>query len=311
MSFVPTSGLDWGSGVGPFPGTVTPVAAISILNARAGTPGFVLEEMPDSPEIERGEQATIRHSFKCDWETGKTLLAGIGRGTIFQDSYGNLTKCISSRLKRERGGVIHAVFEVISEGLSFDNPPDEFTIESFDDNPALEKHPRYADMTDKQRFLTRGAVDSSYSFDTQAQLQTYITGLVGSGAGGNEACDLLNKMRRGNDSFYLPGFRVTWSQYAFGPWLINPGGYIEAPSPAGGVPAFFWYTLANEMIFNRVATANPTLYANGISWLRLADSVVYSRTWFKITRSWLGSGFGYWDTDLYGKPPTALHTTIT
>lgn len=310
MSFFPTSGLDWATGSGPFPGVPTPVTAISVLNARGNT-ATVFEEMPDSPEIERGEQATLRHSFKCDWDTGKTLLAAIGRGTIFQDSYGNVTKCISSRLKRGRGGIVNCEFEIISEGLSFDNPPDEFTIETFDDNPALEKHPRYKDMTDRERFLIRGAVDASFSIDTQAEMQNYVASLVGGGVDGDEAIDLLNKLRRGNDSFYLPGFRVTWSQYAFGSWLINPGGYIENPSPQGGVPPFFWYTLSNEMIFNRVATANPTLYANGISWLRLADTVSYSRTWFKITRSWIGSGFGYWDTDLYAKPPTALHTTFT
>jgi hypothetical protein len=65
----------------------------------------------------------------------------------------------------------------------------------------------------------------------------------------------------------------------------------------------------NDTIFDDLALFNPQCYSsNGttsgtvnISWLRQSDSVQYARTWFKITRTWVGSVVGHWDVDLYNQ----------
>ena len=60
-------------------------------------------------------------------------------------------------------------------------------------------------------------------------------------------------------------------------------------------------------IFDNLSEYNPQCYSstgvNGgpvvLSWLRKSDRQVYERTWFKITRHWIGSPVGFWDSDLY------------
>jgi hypothetical protein len=59
-----------------------------------------------------------------------------------------------------------------------------------------------------------------------------------------------------------------------------------------------------------LATYNPQCYETTtlppgslktqISWLRRADVQEFSRTWFRVTRSWMGAPVGYFDTELYG-----------
>ena len=65
-----------------FPGTATPQGVIfvktpsgayDVLDFLDGT-ATVFEEYPDSPEIERAEQATITHRFICDEYTGGILI---------------------------------------------------------------------------------------------------------------------------------------------------------------------------------------------------------------------------------------------
>ena len=304
-----TSGLDWASGVGGLPGVSTPASAVTVLNARGNTT-FVLDEMPDSPEIERAEQATIRHSFKVDWATGLVLISAFGRGAIMVDSGGNVTKILSTSLKRMRSGIMQAEFTVIAEGLSFDNPPDEFSVDAHDQQPALEKHPRYSALTMTQRFLIRGAIDSSYTQGAQATVGA-VLGSLADPTQKAQAIDLLMKFRRGNESFYLPGFTVTWSQYAWSPWAVNPGGYIEDPGVGGAVPYYFWYVNSTQTIFTQAASVNPQLYGSGISWLRLADTQSWARTWYKITRTWIGSPYGFWDPSLYSQLATPPYEALS
>ena len=49
------------------------------------------------------------------------------------------------------------------------------------------------------------------------------------------------------------------------------------------------------------STDGTTLGDLDISWLRKADEVVYERTWFKVTRTWIGAPIGKWDSDLYNQ----------
>lgn len=121
------------------------------------------------------------------------------------------------------------------------------------------------------------------------------------------AKEIISKLWRQEDNPYVVGFQVTWSQYYFAPVYENPGGYQE--SPVGIVNDFFLSPSqdGSNTIFDQIAAINPQSYSSDrtpygsldISWLRKADEVEYQRTWFKVTRTWVGSPIGHWDNNLY------------
>jgi hypothetical protein len=320
------NGLDWADGLSGRPGSPTSSKALIIQQSGTAIPGVVIEEAPDSPEIERGEQATIRHRFRMDFLTASIYLAGLGRGVLLQDSFGNISKIQTTTLRRMTGNMAELV--VVAEGVSFDNPPDEFRLEVIELNPALEKHPRYAFLPADARDLVNRNANSAQILGQKdalvliASLASWNPNKLPQGVTWTWAIaqiaanELLLKRRVGEDTFYLPGFRVSWSQYYWYSPPINPGGYIEDPILNGGLPAYFWnpnWPLdpadTNDNIFKYCAKVNPQLYSDGtnftfISWLRQCDNVEYARTWFRITRTWIGAPYAHWDADIYTNKPS-------
>ena len=189
MPVIPT-GFDRGDGVTPLPqqpqgspgspqpfGTPDPAGAVTV---RWQTPSASLEqpaqEDGESPEIERAEQATIMHRTKHAWQDAVNLITGLGRGTFLQDSFGNITRILSSRIASKRGG--QANLEVVAESISFDSPPDEFRIEPADLGLDIIKHPRYSwaiapNPTDSSRSTTVGDTVINY-----IQIKTSIIRLI-------------------------------------------------------------------------------------------------------------------------------------
>lgn len=298
-------------------GTIANGGGVSINHAGNGLGGSIFEEYSDSPEIELAEQATITHRYNCDYNTGQSLLQTYTRGTILQDSYGNLTKILSCKLQQiSKTGAILCNFTVVSEGISFSNPPDDFSVQNVELNPALEKHPRYAALTYKDRFIVRNA-----NIVDEIDLATQYTNAIAAITDSNEkqqAQELLFKRHKGEDSFYLSGYKVTWSQYFWLPQIINPGGYIEDPVGGGGLPAMFWSTtgdVGGQSIFSYTTVANPNMFPNpvtsypyGLSWLRQTDTQEWVRTWYKLTRTWIGAPLGVWDKELYTSTPQPYQT---
>jgi hypothetical protein len=114
---------------------------------------------------------------------------------------------------------------------------------------------------------------------------------------------------------------MTWTSYWFRPPQICPGGIIDDPifnSGTGEVPDYFISDAfppdRNYTIFDYLPTINPQCYSTtgqfvagrakygtdyNISWLRKADTCEYQRTWFKVTRTWMGAPIGMWDGELY------------
>ena len=125
------------------------------------------------------------------------------------------------------------------------------------------------------------------------------------------AKEIISKIWRQEDTPYITGRQVTWTQYFFRPVYLNPGGYIE--NPVGIIPDYFMSPDQDgtSTVYDQFAFLNPQSYADtglsdgnvDISWLRKADEVQYERTWFKITRTWIGSPIGHWDADLYTQGP--------
>ena len=334
-SSVIPSGIDWADGLNGHPGTPSSDDAIAYQTmdgdfnlSDIGLDLSIYEELKDSPEIERGEQATVQHRFKMDYDTGITYLQGLGRGNYMIDDEGNLTKVLTSRLTRGPEPNI-CVLSVTAEGISFDTPPDDFRLEIVELNPALEKHPRYAFLPADVRGIINATVSASTTQNLQdswsqilqianrpgkpppytaANGQTIQTGWPTVFAA---AWELFQKRRIGEDTFYLPGFRIVWSQYFFQPPYLNCGGYIEDPIDYGGLPSYFWsvdQTPDGEDIFTRFMDLNPQMYqsldgsgngSSSISWLRQCDVLSYSRTWFKVDHIWLGAPYAQWDKMLY------------
>lgn len=147
------TGFDWGDGITNLPtqpfgtggsgtfGTPLPSSAITVAYP-PGNSSQPPEETADSPEIERAEQATVMHTFKMSWNDGKALIVGLGRGVFLQDSFGNITRILSSKIKKMRGN--QCEITIIAESISFDTPPDDFQIDPVDLGLDLIKHPRYS-----------------------------------------------------------------------------------------------------------------------------------------------------------------------
>lgn len=137
------NGLNWADGQSGRLGTPTPAGAIRVSGAGGVTAieDIPVEEDPDSPEIERAEQATVTHRFTMSYDEAMTRLAIHGRGRILTDSYGNVTKLLSARVQRTKGN--KATFTTVAEGVSFDSPPDQFQIVPVELGVNILKHPRY------------------------------------------------------------------------------------------------------------------------------------------------------------------------
>jgi len=122
-------------------GTPLPTGQYSIFDG-SGTGNFTtIQEPPGSPKIERAEQCTCEHTLEMSYYNATFYLANMGRGTVLTDSFGNLWKVLSSDL--ERTNQLHAKFHYVMEALSFDSPPDDFSIHAVSLDLNIIKYPRY------------------------------------------------------------------------------------------------------------------------------------------------------------------------
>jgi hypothetical protein len=278
-------------------------------------------EMSDSPTIESGEQSTIVHKFNTDYNTAVTFMIANPRGTYMTDSQGNTSRVLSTQITPvPRTGMRGVIFTVTSEGCQplFPNPPDEFDIETVELNPALEKHPRYSDLTYQMRYVVRNAdIVDNLNLGQQYKniVNTITSSLGGTPLQQKEAQELLFKKHKGEDSFYLAGYKIAYSQYFWFPQILNPGGYIEDPVSGGGLPFYYWSDTGKvdgTNIFSETATHNTNLYPPfldtpldeppyGLSWLRQADTMHLNRTWYKVTKTWIGGPIGQFDNELYNR----------
>jgi hypothetical protein len=312
----PNCGFDRATGTNGFLGTPTPDASLVVVTPDGTSPNaFIFEEESGSPDIERAEQGTFQHNWKVDQDTGITLIGAISRGYEQEDSSGNSYRVLSARLVQQPGN--QSRFQTTSESLTFDIPPDEFGVEVVEFNPDLCRHPLFLPVTTYNGTSTGGQpvtgtmiVSLCKNAATQPQLQVMQdsfgainSSLITDSTVLTLAIALAQKYQQGEDTFYLAGFKVSYSVYNRFPPLLNPGSYIEDPVDSGVLPAFFWsdnQTVTGNNIFTFLASElAPDYYSNGFSTLRLSDTVVYQRTWFKQTASWIMAPYGHWDTDIY------------
>ena len=311
---LPAMGLDrCDGGITNVYGTFTPTTYVKINSSDGVYPSFHLEERSDSPKIESGEQVTVVHRYYADYNTALIILQGYPRGTIVQDSgintggmplFYRVLSTTFTTLQKSNGWF--ADIEITSEGL-WSPPPDEFTVDPVELNPSIEKHQRYGSLTYLDRYNIRQ--QNITDQPDLGQLYQNVLSTITDTVEYDQAQELLFKKHKGVDSFYLAGWKISWSQYYYNSQILNPGGYIEDPVAVGGLPVQFWSddgTVDGNNIFGFAGFYNPNMFPtnnlfspNSVSWLRQADQQVLQRTWFRVTRSWLGSGLGNWDFQLY------------
>ncbi len=134
--------------------------------------------------------------------------------------------------------------------------------------------------------------------------------------------EIVQKLWLQEDTPYVIGWQITWTQWFYLPQPLNPGGYKESPVPVQSgdatplanpeLPPYFGALdqddYANGSIFDGMALVNPQFYAQPdgnqfISWLRKADQIEFQRTIFKFTITWIGSPIGNWDAQMYSNEP--------
>lgn len=221
-------------------------------------PDDELIEQPNSPKYQFGEKCVAVRTYRGPFDL--CVASALARGTIGTDDMAGFQVASSEVTKEPRGiGQLVITWEAYSSSSGQSLPPDQYGVEPFEINPDLKKHPRYESLTDAEI----QEVDDVFNKASTEELD----GL---------SAELLAKLLRGQTSYYLVGFRYTWTK-AF--WSISGtvdgGGYVEAPG--GPLSGIF-----------------PTM-----AWLRQADHVQFTGQYFLVTKSWVGAPTGHWDEDLY------------
>lgn len=160
MAFRLPVGPDWADGVNDLPDQPLgvgdghgPVGTPNAIDSRqvdgpGGTTEISIEQIPDSPELERAEQGTFQQRLSMLYDTAIGYLGVMGRGTFVQDSgrlFGVPTvwRILSAKVKRIRKGN-EAELSYTAESISFDSPPDEYSVSASPLGLDILKHPRYA-----------------------------------------------------------------------------------------------------------------------------------------------------------------------
>lgn len=331
--FIVPTGYDRADGLGDNLGTPAPPFKIIVNGDPAATVDDIsidFNERPDSPEIERAEQQTAQHVFTTDYGNAKELMKFLYRGIIMYDSDGNPWKILSARMKHGRGEATEIT--ITSEAIYSDVPPDEFSCVPIELGINIIKSPRYLyalieqpgddpdTITSKQTIVR--LIQEYIAAPTEPQKTGYLDGLLidldndspataYAKAAGQE---IIQKLWLQEDTPYVIGYQITWSQYFYFPQPLNPGGYREDPIKEAnpGLPPYFGALdqkeYKNGTIFGGMNLVNPQFYAQPdgtefISWLRKADQIEFQRTIFKFTSTWIGSPIGNWDGQMYSNLP--------
>jgi len=151
MAWLLPIGVDKGDGITPLPfqpqgasgtatfGTPSPDNIFTYSNNNDDNPN--LEQQPDAPEIERAEQATFSNTLRGGWQACLSMLGNLGRGTFIEDSQQNVWRILSSKIKSMAGNM--GELSVVGESISFDTPPDEWSVDEVDSGINIIKNPRY------------------------------------------------------------------------------------------------------------------------------------------------------------------------
>ena len=304
------------SGTPQIVGTPLPTADVQIWPV--GLNGSFSEEQSGSPRIERAEQCTCEHNIRMDKADAIYYFTQMPRGTVVTDSGANIWRILSCEYTRISD--LYCDLHYVMESLSFDSPPDDFSIHPNSLDLNIIKYPRYwrwlcpyagdsatvaindisvsiATLKEAIIRMIQNYIESPFypsANQTNSLIQVNIINALNTGtfqfhyanpgfvptstiaepvvwdgklsdipidncayflvpstiayaADDSDtgqihmalaaATELISKLWRQEDTPYLVGYDVVWTQYYFQPVFLNPGGYQE--DPRDWVPSYF------------------------------------------------------------------------
>jgi hypothetical protein len=185
----------------------------------------------------------------------------------------------SSKVESEKGGVGKLTINWEAGG-TYAWPPlpcDEFTLAALELYPSIERAGYFNGITAVTAALAKACGTGSTAM-ARAAAYDQIT-LISDPTQQALGLSLAAKYSRGEETFYLAGWRYVWTSYSYSLPSTTLGAMIQAP--LGPLYGYF---------------------SGSISFLRLADdlqSAGVNGSCFKVSRTWLGAPDGYWDSDIY------------
>jgi hypothetical protein len=247
---------------------------------------------PESGNFIAGERAQWRQVWEGTYASCKAAMKPRGYFGTALDGYGMLgwvvTNCELVSVRGARGKLT-ITWDPGGSDAWVALPCDDFNVETIELYPRIERHKLFnqtstgsgsmADITLPMLSLCYASVHG-HSAEARAAAYAQINGYADADQK-DLGTVLVDKLRKGEETFYLAGFKYIWWYFSYALPSLSDGGVIQAPYGPGTVP-----------------TALPA----GLSWLRLADSMSnagVNGSMFKVTRTFLGGPAGHWDTDLY------------
>ena len=307
-----STGLDRSDGSSGQLGTATPAGTVRVQSPGGNTNinSIPLNENPDSPTIERAEQATLSHEFTLSWAEAFNRIRFLSRGQVSIDSYGNYTKLLSASVQHQKGGT--ATLKTVAEGLSFDWPPEEFSRSKVDLGVNIIKHPRYLSalnptVSEESNNITVGGISVNVASVKQAiirSIKTYMDAPIYPSADNINGLfhnGVVNQLGSSTVqvAYLNPSFDPTKYEDKPQPWsgtgALPKGDNPRSDSGTQQIPGNFRYLLVN------IPTATPA-----IQFALAAAKEIISKIWRQEDNPYI-TGFqirwsAYYATEQYIHP---------
>lgn len=236
-----------------------------------------LEFQVETGTLTLAERATFTDVYRGPIETCRLGL--LRRGTFGSGSRLGWV-VTSSKVEMEKGDIGKLTINWEAGGADASSgllPLSEYDSQVVELYPRIERNPLFSILTLDNITHCYGAAYGSAKIQRDNELRA-ITGLLDTDEQKAPALKLIDKFKKGQESWYVAGCRLMLIWYSFTAPTLSLGGFTEVPSLA------------------------ITFGVGGMSWLRLSDfvqSAGVAGSAFKVTSTWLGGPLGYWDPELY------------
>lgn len=248
-------------------------------------PTNALVYQPTAPRLEYSDRVK-----SIDIYAGpQVLCAGsmLARGTFgtFTRAGWVVTQCTCDTL-RGTIGLLTITWEAGGSVADQPLPVGDFSLEPQELYPKVERNPFFSGI---EADTVSAVYNCLYAFNqtgansANSIINTRVTGPLDNGnAAGPQttfANELLAMLQRGEESYYIAGYRYSYESYSYTRPSLSTGGFTGTPAGplSGALPP-------------------------NIAWLRLADKedpAGVNGSMYKLTVNWLGGPNGFWDPNLY------------
>ena len=258
----------------------------------AKTPRWVgntcLTRTPESGSIVLAERSMLKDVYEGTY--ANCVSGALVRGTFGTGSRAGWVVA-SSQVEPFRGAraKLTIQWEPGGANATVALPCPDFTCEPIELYPKTERHAIFNQTStgtgsmEDIALWTVSMVYSAIHAPTAEAKNSFAQQLANLPAGdqGTLGLKLLDKLRKGEETFYLSGLKYNWWSFSYIAPSLSLGGIIQWPDGPGSIP--------NSL-------------PSGLSSLRLADSlqpVGVNGSMYKLTRTFMLGPKGHWDSDLY------------